>query len=218
MEHAARDMIEQMTFELKVDDKINLCGVPDRNECPSVREILQRSVDGMHEHLSRSIQRDFTRETFLEWAEPDDQFGDHLSLVFAEETRTAAPRNERGIILYVRHDSEKLVGAIMERRPLLVMRHVTHLQLSDLPCAAEPWPYNPIPASLTGNIGHDPPHFHGMAGGHLLNADDDLVVRRTGRILQQGSTVPTGGMSRRVTIACAGSRFSHGSMVAQWNA
>jgi hypothetical protein len=35
--------------------------------------------------------------------------------------------------------------------------------------------------SLAGNIRHDLAHFRGLAGGHVPNADDDLVVRRTGR-------------------------------------
>jgi hypothetical protein len=28
-----------------------------------------------------------------------------------------------------------------------------------------------------GNLRHDLPHLHGLAGRHLLNADDDLVIR-----------------------------------------
>jgi hypothetical protein len=124
VEHPRRHVIKQMTFELKVDDEINLCRVCERIERPSVCEVLQRPIDGVHEHLSRSIQRDLACETFLEWAEPDDEFGDDLSFVLAVETCTATPGNERGILLHVRHDREKLIGAIMECRPLLVMWHV----------------------------------------------------------------------------------------------
>ena len=65
----------------------------------------------MHEHLPRPIQRDLARETFLEWAEAHDEFGDDLALVLVEETCTATPGTERGIIFHVRHDREKLVGA-----------------------------------------------------------------------------------------------------------
>jgi len=130
VEHPGRNVIKEMTFELKVDDKINLCRVSDRNERPRVCQVLQRPIDGVHEHLSRSIQRDLACETFLEWAEPDDEFSDDLSLVLALETCPAAPGNERGIILHVCDDCEKLVGTIMERRPLLMMWHVTHLPLS----------------------------------------------------------------------------------------
>jgi hypothetical protein len=133
VEHPARNVIQQMTFELKVDVEINLRRVPDRTERPRVCQVLERPVDGVNEHLSRSIQRDVTRETFLEWAEPDDEFGDDLSLVLAVQTRTAAPWNERGIIFHICHDCEKLVGAVLERRPLLVMWHVTHLPLSTSP-------------------------------------------------------------------------------------
>jgi hypothetical protein len=131
VKHSGRDVIEQMTFELKVDVKINQCRVSVRCERPPVRQVLQRPIDCVHQHLSRSIQRYLARETFLEWAEPDDELGDDLSIVLAAEARTAAPGDERGIILHVRDDREKLLGGIMERRPFLVTWHVTHLPLSN---------------------------------------------------------------------------------------
>jgi hypothetical protein len=87
--------------------------------------VLERPIDGLHEHLFWSVESDLARETFLERAEPDDKFGDDLALVLAPETCTAAPGNERGIILYVSNDREQLLGVIMERRPFLMMRHVT---------------------------------------------------------------------------------------------
>jgi hypothetical protein len=35
------------------------------------------------------------------------------------------------------------------------------------------------------DIRHDLSHLHGLAGRHLLNAEDDLVIRRARRILEQ---------------------------------
>jgi hypothetical protein len=125
VEHPARNVIEQMTFELKINDEINLCRVTDRAERPRICQVLERPIDGLHEHLFWSVEGDLARETFLERAEPDDKFGDDLALVLAPEMRTAAPGNERGIILYVSNDREQLLGVIMERRPFLMMRHVT---------------------------------------------------------------------------------------------
>ena len=56
VEHPARNVIKQMTFELKVDDKIDLCGIAYRNERPPVCQMLQRSIDGRGEHLSPLIE------------------------------------------------------------------------------------------------------------------------------------------------------------------
>jgi hypothetical protein len=39
--------------------------------------------------------------------------------------------------------------------------------------------------SMFCDVGHDLPHFHRLARGHFLNADDDLVVRRSGGALHQ---------------------------------
>jgi hypothetical protein len=39
--------------------------------------------------------------------------------------------------------------------------------------------------SLLSNIRHDLTHLHGLAGRHLLNTEDDLVIRRAGRVLNQ---------------------------------
>ncbi len=113
MKHPARNVIKQMTFELKVDDKINPCRVSDRNERPRVCQVFQWSVDSVNQHLSRSVQRDLTRKAFLEWAEPNDEFGNDLAPVLAKETRAAAPGYERRVILHVGHDCEKFVGAVM---------------------------------------------------------------------------------------------------------
>src|SRR5271157_4284087 len=125
VEHPIGNMIKQMTLELKVDDEVNVSLVPNRRERPRVCQVLQRPFDGAHQHLSRSVQRDLARETFLEWTEADDEVGDDLSLVLAVDTRAAAPGDEQGIVLHVSHDREKLVGTIGERRLLLETRHVT---------------------------------------------------------------------------------------------
>src|SRR5271165_1126326 len=113
-----------MTLELKVDDEVDLCLVLDRRECPRVRQVLQRSLDGAHRHLSWSVQRNLTGKTFLEWTESDDEVGQDLALVSVVDARAAAPGDEQGIVLHVRNDSEKLIGTVGERRLLLVTRHV----------------------------------------------------------------------------------------------
>src|SRR5580658_9135778 len=51
--------------------------------------------------------------------------------------------------------------------------------------AARPSFETPPGASLVGNVRHDLRHLHGLARRHLLNADDDLVVRRARRVLEQ---------------------------------
>src|SRR5271166_942014 len=125
VEHPSGDMIKQMTLELKVNEEVYVCLVIGLRECPRVRQVLQRpSFDGAHQHLSRSIQRNLTGKTFLEWTEPDDEVGQDLALVCAVDTCAAAPGDEQGIVLYVRNDSEELIGTVSERRLLLVMRHV----------------------------------------------------------------------------------------------
>ena len=74
VEHPGCNVIKQMTFELKVDDKIDLCRVSDvcrvadRTERPRVCQVLQRPIDGVHEHLSRSIQRDTVVRRWTGWA------------------------------------------------------------------------------------------------------------------------------------------------------
>jgi hypothetical protein len=40
-------------------------------------------------------------------------------------------------------------------------------------------------ASLVCDIRHDLSHLHGLAGRHLLDPEDDLVVRRAGCVLEQ---------------------------------
>ena len=35
------------------------------------------------------------------------------------------------------------------------------------------------------NVRHDLTHFHGLAGGHLLNAENDLVIGGAGSFLEQ---------------------------------
>jgi hypothetical protein len=87
--------------------------------------MLQRPFDAAHTYLSRSVQRDLAREAFLERTEPDDEVSDDLLLVLAEDMRAAAPGDEQGIVLHVRHDCEKLVGTIGKRRLFLVTRHIT---------------------------------------------------------------------------------------------
>ncbi|HME27083.1 MAG TPA: hypothetical protein VKI44_38145 [Acetobacteraceae bacterium] len=123
VEHPNGDVIKQMTLELKVYDEVNVGSVPDRRECPRVRQVLERPFDGAHVHLSRSVQGHLTGETLLEWTEPDDEVGDNLVRVRAVDSRAAAPGNEQGIRLHVRNDAEKLIGTIGERCLLLVTRH-----------------------------------------------------------------------------------------------
>jgi hypothetical protein len=125
VEHLIGNMIKQMTLELKVDDEVNVSLVSNWRERPCVYQMLPRTFGGTHEHLSRPIQRDLARGAFLEWTEPDDEVGDYLSLVLAMYTRAAALWHEQGIILHVRHDRRKFVGAIGERNLFLVTRHVT---------------------------------------------------------------------------------------------
>ena len=48
VEHPIGNMIKQMSLELKVDDEINECPVPNRRECPSVGQELQWSFYGAH--------------------------------------------------------------------------------------------------------------------------------------------------------------------------
>jgi hypothetical protein len=38
---------------------------------------------------------------------------------------------------------------------------------------------------LACDIRHDLSHFHGLAGRHFLNAEDYLVIGRSGRVLEQ---------------------------------
>jgi len=125
VEHPIGNMIEQMTFELKVDHEVDNRLILNRRERPGVDQVLQRPLDGAHQHLSRSVQRDLAPETFLEWSKSDDKVGDDLSLILVEDTCAAAPRDEQWIVLYVCDDREKLVGTIGELRLLLMTRHVT---------------------------------------------------------------------------------------------
>ena len=69
--------------------------------------MLQRSFDGAHTHLSRSVQCHFAGKAFLEWAESDDELGNDLSRVLVMNPRAAAPGDEQGIVFDVRHDVEK---------------------------------------------------------------------------------------------------------------
>src|SRR5580692_1238294 len=103
MEHPIGNMIEQMTFELEIDDEINASLIAYRCESPSVCQVLQRPLDGAHKHLPWPVQGDLAREAFLEWAEPDDKVGDDLSPVLLADTCATAPRHERGIVLHVCH-------------------------------------------------------------------------------------------------------------------
>jgi hypothetical protein len=139
MKHPIRNMIKQMTFELKVDYEIDVSLVPNRRESPCICQMLQRPVDGAHQHLSRSLQSNLAREAFLEWSESDDEVGDDLSLILAVDMDAAAPGDKQGIVLHVGDDREKLVGTIGERRLLFMTRHVTPLpfahKLSDRPQA-----------------------------------------------------------------------------------
>jgi hypothetical protein len=127
MEHPIGDMIQQMTFELKVDYEIDVGLVASRRESPRICQVLQRALDGTHQHLPWSLQGDLAREAFLEWSESDDEVGYDLSLILAVDTRAAAPGDEQGIVLHVGDDREKLVGTIGKRRLLFMARHFTPL-------------------------------------------------------------------------------------------
>jgi hypothetical protein len=125
MEHPIRNMIKQVTFELKVDYEIDVSLVRNRRESPCICQVLQRSLDGAHQHLPWSFQGDLAREAFLEWSESDDEIGYDLSLILAVDTRAAAPGDEQGIVLHVGDDREKLVGTKSKRRLLFMTWHVT---------------------------------------------------------------------------------------------
>ena len=65
--------------------------ITNRRERPGVRQVLQRSLNGAHQHLPRSLQRDLAREAFLEWSESDDEVGYDFSLILAVDARAAGP-------------------------------------------------------------------------------------------------------------------------------
>lgn len=129
LEHPVGNVVKQMTLELEVDHEVDVSLVPNRRKRPHVCEVLQRSIDGVHSYLSRTIQRDLARKALLKRTESDDKTGDDFLLRLAKNASAAAPGDERGIIPYVRDDFKKLVGTVGERRLLLVTWHVVPLRL-----------------------------------------------------------------------------------------
>src|SRR5271154_2837400 len=116
-------MIEQMAFELKIDDECNMGLVPGRGKGPRVCQVLQRPFDGAHQHLSWPVQRDLACEALLKWSKSDDQIGKDFSLVRAVDVRTVAPGNEQGVVRNIRYDLEKIVSTVSERCLLFMTRH-----------------------------------------------------------------------------------------------
>src|SRR5690349_3410046 len=118
-------MIEEMALELEVDDEVHMSPFHRRREGPSVCQMLERaSFSCAHQHLARSIQRDLACKALPECAEPDLEAGDDFLRALAVNSRAAAPGHERGIVLYVGHDREKLVGRVGKRLLFLVTWHV----------------------------------------------------------------------------------------------
>ncbi len=125
VEHAVGHMVKEATLELEVDNEVHNSRVARRGERPSVCQVLQRpAFRSAHQHLPWSIQRDPAGKAFLERAEPDLEFGDDFLRIVAANSRAGAPRHERGIVPYVGHHREKLVGRLGKRLSLLVTRHV----------------------------------------------------------------------------------------------
>src|SRR5882724_3399329 len=87
--------------------------------------MFQRTFDGAHQYVSRSVQRHVACETLLERTEANDEVSNDLSVVFALNMRTAAPGNKRGIILYGCHDSDEIVCTIGKGGLFPVTRHLT---------------------------------------------------------------------------------------------
>ena len=81
-------------------------------EGPSINKMLQWSFYGVYFHLPWSIQRDLASEALLERTETDHEISHELSLILMQDASPATPRDERGIILYIRNDSKKLVRSV----------------------------------------------------------------------------------------------------------
>jgi hypothetical protein len=106
VKHSVGHVVQQVLLELKINHKVDAGVAADWRECPRIGEMLQRPLGGVHQKLSRPIQRDLACEAFLERTEADDEVGNDFFWVFAMDFRAGAPRHERRVIAHVRHNRE----------------------------------------------------------------------------------------------------------------
>src|SRR5690348_12555286 len=123
MKHAVRHVVEQVTFELEVDDEIDLGLLAERREGPGICQVLQWSLDGADYDLTRSIQGYLAGKALLKNTESNIELGDDLTRLIAANTGATAPRDEQRVLLHIRDHQEKLIGRISERLLLLVPWH-----------------------------------------------------------------------------------------------
>ena len=125
VEHVVGCMIEEVAFELEVDNEVHMSPVAHRREGPGVCQVLEwPAFSSAYQNLPRSIQCDLARKALLEWSKPDLEVSNDLLLILAMNANAAAPWHERGIVLHVRHDREKLVSRVGKRLFVLVTWHM----------------------------------------------------------------------------------------------
>ena len=65
VKHSVGHVVQQVLLELKINHEVDEGVAPDWRECPRIGEMFQRSLDGVHQELSRPIQRDLACEALL---------------------------------------------------------------------------------------------------------------------------------------------------------
>lgn len=129
LEHIVCNVIEQVAFELEVDQEVDESAGGCRGEGPGVGQVLERSAFGCADQdLPGSVQGDLAGKAFAEWSEADFEVGEDLLRRVGVDAHAAAPGDEGGVVFDVGDDREELVGAVGEGFLFFVAWHVHPLR------------------------------------------------------------------------------------------